>query len=99
MMTYLLPFSLLFSHTKTWTKALTLLSGALLCHGGRTVCGALRMMGKSGEEAFATYHRILSHNAWSALKAARILLDLIGFQADPLRFRSLASAKGSSFAL
>ena len=31
-----------------------LMTGAILCKGGRTVCGALKVMGLRGEQAFET---------------------------------------------
>lgn len=50
------------------------MTGALLCKGGRTVCGALKVLGLQGEQAFANYHRVLNRAQWNALKGAKILL-------------------------
>ena len=50
------------------------MTGALLCKGGRTVCGALEVLGLQGEQAFANYHRVLNRAQWNALKGAKILL-------------------------
>jgi hypothetical protein len=70
----LAPFSIIFSCSKTWTKAILLITGAILCKGGRTVCGALKVMGLQGERAFASYHRVLNRDKWNALEGAKILL-------------------------
>jgi len=51
-----------------------LMTGAILCKGGRTVCGALKVMGLQGEQAFAKYHRVLNRDQWNALEGAKILL-------------------------
>jgi hypothetical protein len=72
----LLPFSELFSKP-SWKKALTLLLGALVCTGKRTVCAALRAMGLEHVAGFAKYHHLLNRNKWSTLKAARILLLML----------------------
>lgn len=42
-LTVIAPFAILFS-TPVWKNALTLLIGAILCRGKRTVCAALRVM-------------------------------------------------------
>jgi hypothetical protein len=70
----LAPFSIIFSCSTTWTKAILLMTGALLCKGGRTVCGALKVLGLQGEQAFENYHRVLNRAQWNALKGAKILL-------------------------
>lgn len=70
----LAPFAIIFSCSKTWTKAVLLMTGAILCKGGRTVCGALKVMGLQGEHAFAKYHRVLNRDQWDALEGAKILL-------------------------
>jgi hypothetical protein len=80
-----LPFTSIFSKTKTWNKGILLLTGALLCHGGRTVCGALRILGMKGEKRFDKYHRVLSRDKWDPLKGAKILLGmLVGDYNDPV---------------
>jgi DDE superfamily endonuclease len=53
------------------------LAGAILAPGKRTVTAALRVMGKSQEKNFQTYHRVLNRARWSVLAAARILLGLL----------------------
>ena len=70
----LAPFAIIFSCSKTWTKMLVLMTGALLCKGGRTVCSALKVMGLQGEQAFASYHRVFNRAQWDARKGAKILL-------------------------
>ena len=72
----LLPFSVLFSKP-SWKKAHTLLLGAIICIGKRTVCSALRAMGLSEETAFAKYHHVLNRCDWSLLSAARILFFML----------------------
>ncbi len=71
-----LPFSTLFSKP-SWKKAQTLLLGALLCTGKRTVCSALRAMGLCGEMGFSKYHHLLNRTKWSSLQAARILFFML----------------------
>jgi hypothetical protein len=75
-LTILANFAPLFSH-RVWPHAHTLLLGALLVNGRRTVASALRIMGLAQEPHFTNYHRVLNRAAWSALAAARILLGLI----------------------
>ncbi len=72
----LLPFSILFSKP-SWKKALTLLLGALLCTGKRTVCSALRAMGLCDEVGFSKYHHMLNRAKWSSLQAAKILFFML----------------------
>jgi len=69
-------FAPLLSH-RVWPHAHTLLLGALLVNGRRTVASALRIMGLAHEPHYTNYHRVLNRAAWSALAAARILLGLI----------------------
>jgi hypothetical protein len=68
------PFSTMFLKPKTASKAILLLAGAILCRGGRTVCGALRILGMRGEENFDKYHRVLSRASWNPLQGGKILL-------------------------
>jgi hypothetical protein len=68
------PFAIIFSCSNTWTKAILLMTGAILCKGGRTVCGALKILGLRGEKAFENYHRVLNRAQWNALQGAKILL-------------------------
>jgi hypothetical protein len=72
----LATFAPLFSD-RTWVKAQALAVGALLATGDRTVCAALRALGKSQERHFTNYHRVLNRDAWSCLAAGQVLLGLI----------------------
>ena len=54
--------------------AVSLLVGAILATGKRTVTSALRIVGLSEERNFPKYHRVLSLSKWSARKASKILL-------------------------
>ena len=60
-----------------WQHAKVLMTGAVLAPGTRTVTAILRMMGRSAEADFQTYHRVLHRAVWSPLKASRLLLRLI----------------------
>ena len=70
------PFSVLFSPS-SWQTSLTLLLGAILCKGRRTVTGILRAMGLSQEAGFSKYHRILNSLDWSARRGSEILLKML----------------------
>jgi DDE superfamily endonuclease len=72
----LAPFAPLFSR-RVWDHAQSLLLGAILTPGARTVAAALRVLGLSGERHFTNYHRVLNRATWSALQASRILLGLL----------------------
>jgi DDE superfamily endonuclease len=72
----LAPFAPLFSR-RVWCHAQSLLLGAILTPGARTVAAALRMMGLSSERHFTNDHRVLNRATWSALQAGRILLGLL----------------------
>lgn len=61
----------------TWKYAKTLLIGAILCNGKRTVSSALRAVGLSQESRFERYHRVLSKAKWNAFSLSRILLGLL----------------------
>lgn len=60
-----------FEHTKT------LLVGAILAVGKRTVTSCLRVMGLSEEKHFQNYHRLLNRARWLPLTASLILLQLL----------------------
>lgn len=77
-LTVLHPFSTLFCTSKTWGHAVLLLTGALLCRGGRTVCSSLKTMGLSGEKTFDKYHKLLNRAKWSTLQGTKILLNEFG---------------------
>jgi hypothetical protein len=69
-------FAPLLAH-RVWPHAHTLILGAILVNGRRTVASALRVMGLAQEPHYTNYHRVLNRATWSALAAARILLGLI----------------------
>lgn len=62
---------------RLWPRARTLLVGAMLVSGRRTVASVLRVMGLSQERRFKNYHRVLSRARWSALQGGRRLLGLV----------------------
>lgn len=70
------PFAVLFSRS-SWQSSLTLLLGAILCRGKRTVTGILRTIGLSQGTGFSKYHRILNNLDWSAKNGAAILLKML----------------------
>jgi len=72
----LAPFSVLFTR-RVWNHALTLVVGAILTPGKRTVANALRAVGLNQEQQFQTYHRVLNRARWSSFQAARLLLGLL----------------------
>ena len=74
--TVLHAFKPIFSN-RVWQHAQTLLIGAILAPGKRTVTSILRIMGLSLETHFQNYHRVLNRANWSNLTASRILLDLL----------------------
>jgi hypothetical protein len=59
---------------RTRDQVLTLIAGALLTPGRRTVTAALRVMGLGHARTFTTYHRVLNRNTWSSRALARRLL-------------------------
>src|SRR5262249_8573973 len=73
----LLPFANVFLHGKTFTKALVLMTGALLCKGGITVCAALRMVSLASEKQFSKYHRLLSRDRCDLILGAKTLLTTL----------------------
>ena len=79
LLTLLTPFESLFRRP-SWIKVQTLLAGAILLTGRRTVTQVLRVAGRSADERFALYHHVLSRAVWSPLRAAqRLLLMLLKF--------------------
>jgi len=53
------------------------MTGAVLAPGQRTVTAILRIMGRSADPDFQTYHRVLNRAVWSPLTASRLLLRLL----------------------
>jgi hypothetical protein len=66
-------FSDLFTRP-TFKRAHQLLIGAILCPGARTVCNALRALGRQEESHFTNYHRVLNRAKWQVFKGSRLLL-------------------------
>ncbi len=75
-MSMMIAFAPLFSQ-RVWPQALTLVIGALLAPGKRTVSQLLRVMGLADEPQFQRYHRVLNRAVWSSRQASRILLGLL----------------------
>ncbi len=69
-------FAPLFSD-RVWPHAQLLLVGSILAPGKRTVTSVLRVMGRSTEDHFTNFHRVLSRAKWSTLQGSRILLGLL----------------------
>jgi hypothetical protein len=69
-------FAAVFSRP-VWQPVKVLLTGAVLAPGQRTVTAILRIMGRSTEPNFQTYHRVLNRAVWSPLHASRLLLRLL----------------------
>ena len=63
--------------TPTWCHALTLVAGAILAPGRRTVAAMLRVMGLGQLATFTNYHRVLNRNRWSSRATAKRLLRLL----------------------
>jgi hypothetical protein len=61
----------------TWRHARTLLVGAILAPGVRTVTSVLRVLGLARERRWVNYHRVLSRAVWSPRAAGFILLRLL----------------------
>ena len=70
-------FARVFATRKVFENAKTLLLGAILSIGRRTVCGCLRSVGLGQEKRFHKYHWVLSMAEWSPRRAAQALLRLL----------------------
>jgi DDE superfamily endonuclease len=71
------PFQVLFVQQRSWEKAQSMLVGAILCRGKRTVSRVLTVMGLSQSKQYGKYYRVLSRVGWSGFAGARILLGMI----------------------
>lgn len=71
--TILTSFARLFSK-RVWRLAQTLLIGAILTPGQRTVTAALRIVGLDAEQHYQNYHRVLNRAQWSNLEMSGLLL-------------------------
>jgi len=76
MIPVLCAFAPLFS-AQVFTYVPTLIVGAILAPGKRTVTAILRVMGLSQCRRFQNFHRVLDRARWSSYKAAGILLQLL----------------------
>jgi hypothetical protein len=70
------PFEPVFSG-RVWPWATTLLVGAILASGPRTVAAALRVLGLQDDRPFVNYHRVLNRARWSSRALSPILLRLL----------------------
>src|SRR5512136_3476194 len=82
-LTLIATFAPIFSK-RIWQSAQTLLIGAMLASGKRTVTSVLRVMGLSDDKHFQNYHRVLNRAVWSSLAASQILLGLLVVAFVPL---------------
>ena len=62
---------------RVWPQAQTLLIGALLAPGKRTVSAVLEVMGLGAQPPFQTYHRLLNRCVWSPMAGSPRLLALL----------------------
>ena len=69
-------WSTMFSKS-VFEKFTTLLQGAVLATGCRTVCRILRLVGSLADAHPSSYHRVLSHRRWSMWPMARVLAEYI----------------------
>src|SRR3954468_16285607 len=70
------PFAPVFS-SRVWPWATTLLVGAIVAPGPRTVAAALRVLGLQDDRPFGNYHRVLNRARWSSRALSPILLRLL----------------------
>ncbi len=75
-MTVLMPFTQVFT-ARVWDWAQTLLVGAILAPGKRTVTAALRVLGLKDDRQYQNHHRVLNRAKWSGLQVSQILLGLL----------------------
>jgi hypothetical protein len=73
---WMAPFSGLFTRP-TWPHLLTLVAGAILAPGRRTVASALRVMGLRQIPTFTSFHRVLNRDRWAPRALAECLLRLL----------------------
>lgn len=69
-------WSTMFSES-VFEKFMTLLQGAVLTPGCRTISRILRLVGSLADAHPSSYHRVLSHRRWSMWPMARILAEYI----------------------
>ena len=62
---------------RVFEHAKLLMVGAILAPGKRTITSVLRVMGRSDDEHFQNYHRVLNRARWLPLNASHQLLGLL----------------------
>jgi len=72
----IVKFAPLFSKP-VWERAKTLMIGAILAIGKRTVTACLLVTGNGRDKRFQNYHHVLNRARWSALRASRVLLRMM----------------------
>ncbi len=72
----IVEFAPLFSNP-VWERTKTLLLGAILAGGCRTVTACLLVTGNGRDKRFQNYHRVLNRARWSALRASQMLLRML----------------------
>jgi hypothetical protein len=60
-----------------WDWVQTLIIGAILAPGKRTISAVLTIVGQRDDEQYQNYHRVLNRAVWSALEVSQILLGLL----------------------
>jgi hypothetical protein len=60
-----------------WAHIQVLLVDAIVTPSQRTATAVLRIMGRSSEPHFQTYHRVLNRAVWSSWEVSRVLLLLL----------------------
>ena len=73
---FFVDFQKLFSPS-VWCLAQTLVMGAILGQGDKTVASCLRAVGLGDTPDFCNYHNVLRRARWSGLAAAKILFGLL----------------------
>lgn len=74
--TVIRPFAQVCSE-RVWDWGKTLIIGAILAPGKRTVTAVLRVLGLKDERQFQNYHRVLNRAKWSGLLVSQILFGMI----------------------
>jgi hypothetical protein len=62
---------------RVFEHAKLLIVGAILAPGKRTITSVLRAMGRSDDESFQNFHRVLNRDQWLPLAASHRLLGLL----------------------
>jgi hypothetical protein len=75
--TNVLAFFAIHFSPQLWPLVQTLVTGAVLARGQRTISALLRVMGLSDERHFVNYHRVLNRACWSSHALSQTLLHLL----------------------